>query len=67
MRHNAAYAVCGISGDPFPSSGDLAVTKQLAAAAKAVDIPLLDHMIIGRVGADPVGRGFYSFAASGLI
>lgn len=70
IREAASGIVCvhnHPSGDPFPSSGDLAVTKQLAAAAKAVDIPLLDHMIIGRVGADPVGRGFYSFAASGLI
>ncbi len=70
IREAASAVVCvhnHPSGDPFPSAGDLAVTKQLAAASKTVDIPLLDHMILGRVGADPVGRGFYSFAASGLL
>ncbi len=27
-------------------------SRQLTAAAKAIDIPLIDHVIIGRVGAD---------------
>jgi len=27
----------------------------------------VDHVIIGRPGADPAGRGFYSFASSGLL
>jgi hypothetical protein len=40
--------------------------KQLRDAA-AVDIPLLDHVIIGRRGADPLGRGYYSFRAAGLL
>jgi DNA repair protein RadC len=70
IREAASAVICvhnHPSGDPFPSSGDLAVTKLLAAAAKTVDIPLLDHMVIGRIGADPVGRGFYSFAAAGML
>jgi DNA repair protein RadC len=70
IREAASAVICvhnHPSGDPFPSSGDLAVTKQLAAAAKTVDIPLLDHMIMGRIGADPLGRGFYSFAAGGML
>jgi DNA repair protein RadC len=36
-------------------------------AARTVDIALLDHVIVGRTSADPTGRGFYSFRASGLL
>jgi len=35
------------SGDPTPSPEDIEVTKQLAQAAQALDIELLDHLIIG--------------------
>ena len=35
------------SGDPSPSSDDLALTRQLAAAGKVLGIELLDHIIIG--------------------
>jgi DNA repair protein RadC len=43
------------------------VTRQLRDAAKAVDIELLDHVIIGRIATDPAGRGYYSFRDAGLI
>lgn len=36
------------SGDPTPSSEDRAVTRQLAEAGKAVGIPVLDHVVVGR-------------------
>lgn len=36
------------SGDPTPSAEDRAVTRQLAAAGKALGIPVLDHVVIGR-------------------
>ena len=36
------------SGDPAPSAEDRAVTRQLAAAGRAVGIPVLDHVIVGR-------------------
>jgi len=36
------------SGDPMPSSEDIALTKKMIEAGKILDIPLLDHMIIGR-------------------
>jgi len=36
------------SGDPTPSPEDVAVTKQIVAAAKLVDIQVLDHIIIGQ-------------------
>jgi DNA repair protein RadC len=35
------------SGDPTPSAEDRAVTRQLAAAGRALGIPVLDHVIVG--------------------
>jgi DNA repair protein RadC len=43
------------------------VTRQLRDASKAVDIDLLDHVIVGRKEIDPAGLGFYSFRESGLL
>ncbi len=70
IRHGATAVVCvhnHPSGDPAPSAADVQVTRQLREAAKAVDIDLLDHVIIGRPTADPLGRGFYSFRESGVL
>src|SRR5476651_535708 len=36
------------SGDPTPSADDRLVTEQLVAAGKLLDIPVHDHVIIGR-------------------
>jgi DNA repair protein RadC len=70
IRESAAALVCAHnhpSGDPAPSAPDLHVTRQLREAAKAVDIELLDHVIVGRAGADPLGRGYFSFREAGLL
>jgi DNA repair protein RadC len=70
IREGAAAVVCAHnhpSGDPSPSAADIQLTRQLREAASAVDIPLLDHVIIGRRGADPLGRGYYSFREAGLL
>lgn len=70
VRESAAAVVCAHnhpSGDPAPSAADIQLTRQLREAASAVDIPLLDHVIIGRRGADPLGRGYYSFREAGLL
>jgi DNA repair protein RadC len=48
------------SGDPSPSVDDRAVTEQLVAAGRLLDIPVHDHVIIGR------GR-YTSFAEAGLL
>jgi DNA repair protein RadC len=48
------------SGDPTPSPDDRAVTAQLVAAGRLLDIPVHDHVIVGR------GR-FVSFAEAGLL
>ena len=55
------------SGDPAPSSADLQLTRQLRDASKAVDIELLDHVIIGRAECDPLGLGYYSFKSCGIL
>ena len=48
------------SGDPTPSADDRLVTEQLVAAGRLLDIPVHDHVIIGR------GR-YMSFAEAGLL
>ena len=41
LLHNHA------SGDPSPSEEDISVTRQLMKVGKIMDIPVLDHVIIG--------------------
>ena len=48
------------SGDPTPSADDRAITGQLVAAGRLLDIPVADHIVIGR------GR-YLSFAEGGLL
>jgi DNA repair protein RadC len=70
IREGATTVMCvhnHPSGDPSPSGADMQVTRQLREASKTVDIDLLDHVIVGRAGADPTGQGWYSFRASGLL
>ncbi|MGO7424800.1 JAB domain-containing protein, partial [Rhizobium ruizarguesonis] len=38
------------SGDPTPSRADIDMTKVIIDAAKALDITVHDHVIIGRDG-----------------
>ncbi|MDI1335808.1 MAG: JAB domain-containing protein, partial [Lacunisphaera sp.] len=70
IREGATAVICvhnHPSGDPAPSAADVQVTRQLRDAAKAIDIDLLDHVILGRAEADPLGRGMYSFRESGVL
>lgn len=48
------------SGDPTPSPDDRMVTDQLVAAGRLLDIPVHDHLVVGR------GR-YVSFAEAGLL
>ncbi len=48
------------SGDPTPSAPDRTITQQLVAAGRLLDIPVHDHVIIGR------GR-YVSMAEAGLL
>ncbi|MBL9186745.1 MAG: DNA repair protein RadC [Opitutaceae bacterium] len=70
IRESAAAVACAHnhpSGDPAPSAADLQATKQLREASRAVDIVLVDHVVVGAREHDPLGQGFYSFRAAGLI
>jgi DNA repair protein RadC len=55
------------SGDPAPSAADVQLTRQLREAARAVDIDLIDHLVIGRTETDPTGLGYYSFRSAGVL
>lgn len=48
------------SGDPKPSRDDLDITKRIQAACSLVDIPLLDHIIIG-------DQRYISFRQEGML
>jgi len=48
------------SGDPTPSKADIAMTREVAEAAKALRILVHDHVVVGR-------SGHASFKALGLL
>lgn len=48
------------SGDPKPSAADVAITREIVAAANAVSVKVHDHLVIGRNGAE-------SFKSLGLL
>ncbi len=48
------------SGDPTPSRADIEMTRQIADAAKALQVAVHDHIVIGR-------SGHASFKALGLM
>ena len=55
------------SGDPAPSAADVQLTQLLRKASETVDIPLLDHVVIGTMDDDPLAKGYYSFREAGLL
>jgi DNA repair protein RadC len=48
------------SDDPTPSGADIAVTRRFDQALRALDLRLVDHLIVTR-------RGIASFRAMGLL
>jgi DNA repair protein RadC len=62
LHHAAAILVYHNhpSGDPEPSGEDRRLTRKLADTGKAMEVPLLDHIIIG----DGI---YYSFKEQGLL
>lgn len=48
------------SGDPQPSPSDLKVTQKLSQIAQLLQIPLLDHIIVGE-------EGYFSFNRENLF
>lgn len=70
IREASAAVICvhnHPSGDPAPSAPDVQVTRHLRDAARAVEIDLLDHVIVGAAATDPLGRGYYSFREAGIL
>jgi DNA repair protein RadC len=49
------------SGDPTPSQDDAQLTIRLVQAADVLDMPLLDHLIVGDAGR------YYSFLEAGIV
>ena len=47
-------------GDPTPTEDDAQLTILLAHAADLLDVPLLDHLLIG-------DTGYYSFREAGIV
>ena len=47
------------SGETAPSNSDRALTKKLQRGLEAIDVSLLDHLVLG--------NGFYSFSDQGLL
>ncbi|QLH35367.1 MAG: DNA repair protein RadC [Parachlamydiaceae bacterium] len=51
VRHNAASLILAHnhpSGDPAPSTEDLAMTQALIEAGRLIELPLNDHLVIGK-------------------
>lgn len=54
------------SGDPSPSAQDIRITKKIVDAGKIMEIPVSDHVIIGR--PDKSGScGWLSLRECGLV
>ena len=49
------------SGNPMPSAEDLNITRQLIQAGNIIDIPVMDHVVIG------TGGSFTSIREAGLV
>ena len=60
MRTSARLVHNHPSGDPTPSRADIEMTREIAAAAKALNIAVHDHLVVGR-------GGMASFKALGLL
>ena len=62
LSNAASIIVCHNhpSGDPTPSPEDIALTRKLVEAGQLLDIPILDHVILG------YGR-YTSFKENGLL
>jgi len=63
LDHNASSIILAHnhpSNNLKPSDNDIKLTKKLQHAGKALDIPVLDHVIVGN-------DNYYSFADEGLL
>ena len=61
LDHNAAAVIFAHnhpSGDPEPSNADKRITQKLKSALELVDIPVLDHFVIGETCVSFAEKGF---------
>ncbi len=49
------------SGDPAPSKEDTLTTEKLSAGGKLLEIPVIDHVIVGNTGS------YFSYMEAGLL
>lgn len=54
------------SGDPTPSAEDVKITRQFVESGRILEIPVLDHIIIGRP-QNNLDSGFTSLRETGLV
>ncbi|MDI9565469.1 MAG: JAB domain-containing protein, partial [Chloroflexota bacterium] len=53
IRHNAASLIIvhnHPSGDPSPSPEDIHLTRMLIEAGNMLELPILDHVVVGTKG-----------------
>jgi len=55
------------SGCVDPSSADVQVTRAIRQAGEILNIPLVDHLILGHPDMNANGKAFYSFREAGLV
>jgi DNA repair protein RadC len=70
IQHASTAVICchnHPSGDPAPSAADAQLTRQLRDAARAIDIELVDHVVLGTVVHDPRAVGWFSFRQAGSL
>jgi DNA repair protein RadC len=63
LEHNACNIILGHnhpSGNVQPSDTDIKLTRKLKSAGEVLDLPVLDHLIIGE-------EKYYSFADEGML
>lgn len=63
LDHNATSIILGHnhpSGQLTPSDADIQLTKKMKAAGETLDLPVLDHIIVG-------DGNYYSFADEGIM
>jgi DNA repair protein RadC len=63
LEHNASSLILchnHPSGNTQPSEADIRLTRKLKEAGLLLDLPVLDHLILG-------GESYFSFADEGMI
>lgn len=65
--HSIFVAHSHPNGNPAPSQEDYELTRRLVTTGKMLNVPLLDHIVIGLHGTGTNGKGFVSIRATGKV